>query len=91
MPEIYINGRSSSHNSSLEIDDFGTSNVTNSGLSVIAESYNLTIAISTPTSTLDFDSSVCGIVTLIVFFLFCVDHYDCSCNSPRKEKTKTNN
>lgn len=70
MPEIYINGRSSSHNSSLEIDDFGTSIVTNSGLSVIAESYNLTIAISTPTSTLDFDSSVCGIVTLIVFFCF---------------------
>lgn len=68
MPEIYINGRSSSHNSSLEIDDFETSIVTNSGLSVTAESYNSTIAISTPTSTLDSYSSVCGIVPLIVFF-----------------------
>lgn len=68
MPEIYINGRSSNHNSSLEIEDFGTS--INSGLSVTADSYNSTIAIGTPTSTLDSDSSVCGIVSLIVFFCF---------------------
>lgn len=70
MPGIYINGRSSIHNFSLEIGDFGTSIVTNSGLSVTAESYNSTIAISTHTSTLHSDSSVCGIVTLIVFFCF---------------------
>lgn len=70
MPGIYINGRSSIHNFSLEIEDFGTSIVTNSGLSVTAESYNSTIAIITPANTLDSDSSVCGIVTLIVFFCF---------------------
>lgn len=69
MPGI-INGRSSIHNFSLEIEDFGTSIVTNSGLSVTTESYNSTIAISTHTSTLHSDSSVCEIVTLIVFFCF---------------------
>lgn len=91
MPEIYINGRSLCHNSFLEIDGFGTSIVTNSGLSVMAESYNSTTAINTPTSTLDYDSSVCGMnsSTDCGFFLFCVGHYDCSCNLPRQ--TKTNN
>lgn len=70
MPEIYINGRSSSHNSSLEIDDFGTSYDTSSGLLFTAELYNSTTAISSPTNTLDSDSSFCGIVPLIVFFCF---------------------
>lgn len=71
MSEIYINGRSSSHNSSLEIWDFGTSIVTNSGLLVTAESYNSTIAIITPANTLDSDSSFCGLFTDCVV-LFCI-------------------
>lgn len=92
MPEIYINGRSSSHNSCLEIDEFGTSYVISTGLLVTAESFNSTIAFSSPTNTLDSESSFCGIVQLIVvFFVFCVGHYDWYCNLPRQEKTKTNN
>lgn len=92
MPEIYINGRSSSHNSSLEIDDFGTSYVTSSGLLVTTESCNSTIANSSPTNTLVSESSFCGIVPLIVFFvLFCAGHYDCYCDLPCQEKTKSNN
>lgn len=70
MPEIHINGRPSSHNSSLEIDDLGTSYVTSSGLLVTTESYNSTIAISSPTNTFDSDSSFCGIALLIVLFCF---------------------
>lgn len=61
MPEIHINGRFSSHNSSLE---------TSSGLLVTAESYNSTIAVSTPTNTMDHDTSSCGIVSLIMYFCF---------------------
>lgn len=71
MPEIYINGQSSSHNSCLEIDEFGTSYVTSTGLLVTAESFNSTIAFSSPTNTLDSESSFCGIVQLIVVFFLC--------------------
>lgn len=70
MPEIHINGRSSSQNSSLQIDDFGTSYVTSSSLLVTTESYNSTIAISSPTNTFDSDSSFCGLIPLIVYFCF---------------------
>lgn len=70
MPEIHINGRSSRQNPSLEIDDFGTSYVTSSGLLVTTESCNSTIANSSPTNTLVSESSFCGIVPLIVFFVF---------------------
>lgn len=91
MPEIYINGRSSGHNSSMEIEDFGTSIVTNSGLSVTADSYNSTIAIGTTTSTLDSDSSVCGMVSLIVFFCFALVIMIALaiCLAKRRKKTTT--
>lgn len=68
MPEIHINGRSS--NSSLELDELGTSYVTGSSLLVPAESYNLSIAISTTTNTMDTGNSYCGIVFLIICFCF---------------------
>lgn len=68
MPEIHINGRSS--NSSLELDELGTSYVTGSSLLVPAESYNLSTAISTPTNTMDTGNSFCGIVFLIICFWF---------------------
>lgn len=85
MPEIYINGRSSNHNSSLEIED------TNSGLSVTVDSYNSTIAIGTPTGTLDSDSSVCGIVSLIVFFCFALVIMIALAICLAKRRKKTNN
>lgn len=59
---------SSSHNFSLKLDDFGTSYDNRSGLLVTAESYNWTIAISTPTNTLDYGTLFCGIVPMIVYF-----------------------
>lgn len=68
MPEIHIDGRSS--NSSLELDELGTSYVTGSSLLVPAESYNLSTAISTPTNTMDTGNSFCGIVFLIICFCF---------------------
>lgn len=68
MPEIHINGRSS--NSSLELDELGTSYVTGSSLLVPAESYNLSIAISTTTNTMDTGNSFCGIVFLTICFCF---------------------
>lgn len=68
MPEMHINGRSSSHNSSLEIDNIGTSYATSPGSLVTEESYNSTIAINTPTNTMDHHTSLCGIVPLILFF-----------------------
>lgn len=68
MPEIHIDGRSS--NSSLELDELGTSYVTGSSLLVPAESYNLSIAISTTTNTMDTGNSFCGIVFLIICFCF---------------------
>lgn len=68
MPEIHINGRSS--NSSLELDELGTSYVTGSSLLVPPESYNLSTAISTPTNTMDTGNSFCGIVFLIICFWF---------------------
>lgn len=70
MPEIYINGRSSSHNSSLETEDFETRYATSHGLSVTAESYNSTISIRSPANILDSDASFCGIVPLIVLCCF---------------------
>lgn len=70
MPEIHINGRSSSHNSSLEIDDFGTSYVTSSGQLVTTESYISTIVISSATNTSYSDSFFGGIVLLILYFCF---------------------
>lgn len=91
MPEIYINGRSSSHNSCLEIDEFGTSYVTSTGLLVTAESFNSTIAFSSPTNTLDSESSFCGIVQLIVVF-FCVLRWSLwlvlQFASPREDKNQ---
>lgn len=68
MPEIHITGRSS--NSSLELDELGTSYVIGSSLLVPAESYNLSIAISTTTNTMDTGNSFCGIVFLIICFCF---------------------
>lgn len=68
MPKIHITGRSS--NSSLELDELGTSYVTGSSLLVPAESYNLSIAISTTTNTMDTGNSFCGIVFLIICFCF---------------------
>lgn len=68
MPKIHITGRSS--NSSLELGELGTSYVTGSSLLVPAESYNLSIAISTTTNTMDTGNSFCGIVFLIICFCF---------------------
>lgn len=68
MPEMHINGRSSSHNSSLEINNISTSYATSPGSLVTMESYNSTIAINTPTNTMDHQTSLCGIVSLILFF-----------------------
>lgn len=68
MPEIHIDGRSSSHNFSLKLDDFGTSNDNRSGILVTADSYNSTIAISTPTNIMDHGTLFCGIVPMIVYF-----------------------
>lgn len=70
MPEIQINGRSSSHNSSLELDEFGTSYDTSSSLMVTVRSQNSTISISTPTNTMDSENSFNGIVLLITCFWF---------------------
>lgn len=68
MPKIHITGRSS--NSSLELDELGTSYVTGSSLLVPVESYNLSIAISTTTNTMDTGNSFCGIVFFIICFCF---------------------
>lgn len=70
MPEIHINGRSSSHDSSLEIDNLGTSYDTSSGLLVTAQSCNSHNAISTPTNTMDHDTLFCRIGPLIIYFCF---------------------
>lgn len=70
MPELHINGRSSSHNSSPEVHDFGASYDTGSSLFFTAESYNSTIAISTSTNTMDSETSFRGIVIFITCFCF---------------------
>lgn len=72
MPEIHINGRPSSHNSSLKIDDLGTTQDTSSGLFVTEDSYNSTIAINTPTNTMDQHTSLCETVSLIMYFCLIV-------------------
>lgn len=63
MPKIHINGRSSSHNSSQELDELGTSYDTSSSLMVTGRS---TIAIITPTNTMYSEYSFCAIVLLII-------------------------
>lgn len=63
MFQIHINGRSSSHNSSQELDELGTSYDTSSSLMVTGRS---TIAIITPTNTMYSEYSFCGIVLLII-------------------------
>lgn len=70
MPEMHINGRSSSHNASLEIDNFGISyaTCTSPGSLVTADSYISTIAINTPTNTMDHHTSLYGVVPLFLFF-----------------------
>lgn len=68
MPEMHIDGLSSSHTASQEIDDFGTSYDSSTGVLVTAESNNSTIAISTPITTMDQDTTCCGVVLLIVYF-----------------------
>lgn len=70
MPEIHINGRSWSHNFSMETDDFETSYNTSSKLLVTGQSQNSTIATSTPTNIMDSENSLCGIVFLIFCFCF---------------------
>lgn len=70
MPEIHINGRSSSPNLSMETDDFETSYNTSSKVLVTGRSQNSTIATSTPTNIMDSENSFCGIVFLI--FCFCL-------------------
>lgn len=84
MPKIHINGRSS--NSSLELDELGTSYVTGSSLLVPAESYNLSIAISTTTNTMDTGNSFCGYL-----FLLCFGNYDCNRNLARQKKKDNEN
>lgn len=68
MPEMHIDGLSSSHTASPEIDDFGTSYDSSTGVLVTAESNNSTIAISTPINTMDQDTTCCGVGLLIVYF-----------------------
>lgn len=68
MPEIHINGLPSSHTASPEIDDFGTSYDSSTGVLVTVESNNSTIAIGTPINTMDQDTTCCGIGLLIVYF-----------------------
>lgn len=63
MPKIHINGRSSGHNSSQELDELRTSYDTSSSLMGIGRS---TIAIITPTNTMYSEYSFCGIVLLII-------------------------
>lgn len=69
MPEIHINGRSSSPNLSMETDVFETSYNTSSKVLVTGRSQNSTIATSTSTNIMDSENSFCGIVFL--FFCFC--------------------
>lgn len=69
MPEMHIDGLSSSHTASPEIDDFGTSYDSSTGVLVtVVESNNSTIAISTPINTMDQDTTCCEIGLLIVYF-----------------------
>lgn len=68
MPEMHIDGLSSSHTASPEIDDFGTSYDSSTGVLVTAESNNSTIAIGTPINTMDQDTTCCEIGLLIVYF-----------------------
>lgn len=70
MSEIHINGRSWSHNFSMETDDFETSYNTSSKLLVTGQSQNSTIATSIPTNIMDSENSLCGIVFLIFCFCF---------------------
>lgn len=68
MPEMHIDGLSSSHTASPEIDDFGTSYDSSTGVLVtVVESNNSTIAISTPINTMDQDTTCCEIGLLIVY------------------------
>lgn len=68
MPEMHIDGLSSSHTASPEIDDFGTSYDSSTGVLVtVVESNNSTIAISTPINTMD-HTTCCEIGLLIVYF-----------------------
>lgn len=69
MPEMHIDGLSSSHTASPEIDDFGTSYDSSTGVLVtVVESNNSTIAISSPKNTMDQDTTCCEIGLLIVYF-----------------------
>lgn len=67
VPELHINGRFLSHNSSLETN---ASYDTISSLMVTGRSYNSTIAIRTPTNTMDSENLFCGIVSFIIYFCF---------------------
>lgn len=62
MPEMHIDGLSSSHTASPEIDDFGTSYDSSTGVLVTVQSNNSTIAI------MDQDTTCCGVGLLIVYF-----------------------
>lgn len=86
MPEFYIDGLSTFHNSSKKMNDFEINNVTSSSLMVTERSQNSTTATSNPDTT-DSGNLFSGIVILIIFFLFCFGHYHCHQNFARQEKT----
>lgn len=92
MPEMHINGRSSIHNSSIKIDDLGTTQDTSSGSLVTADSYNSTIAINTPTNTLDHHNLLCGVVPLFVYiclaFLIMITIALCLAKKRKKSTTQ---
>lgn len=67
MPEFYIDGLSTFHNSSKKMNDFEIKNVTSSSLMVTERSQNSTTATSNPDTT-DSGNLFSGIVILIIFF-----------------------
>lgn len=70
MPELHISGRFPYHNSSLDNNAIGASYDAISILMVTGRSFNSTNPTSVPTNTIDSESSLCGIVSFIIFF-FC--------------------
>lgn len=70
MPELHINGRFRNHDPSMEINAVGTSYVTSSSLMSTGRPQDSSTAISTTTDTMDSESSLCGIVSLILYLSF---------------------
>lgn len=70
MPELHINGRFRNHDPSMEINAVGTSYVTSSSLMSTGRLQDSSTAISTTTDTMDSESSLCGIVSLIIYLSF---------------------